>query len=174
MIINFNDLKLFLREDKLALNISKILPSLIGDDIWKFQIYLRLSEYFYNKNKIYLKPLYFLVAYLKYAKGKELGFSIPKNVVGYGLRIAHQGTIVINSKAKIGNYAQIHVDVNIGANLGCKIAPKLGDYVYIGPGAKIFGNIHIADKVMIGANSVVNKSVTVEGAKVVGVPGRII
>lgn len=35
--------------------------------------------------------------------GIRLGFSIPINVFDYGLRINHYGTIVVNTKARIGN-----------------------------------------------------------------------
>ena len=36
--------------------------------------------------------------------------------------------------------------------------PILGNNIYIGPGAKIFGKIQIVDGCKIGANAVVNKS----------------
>jgi serine O-acetyltransferase len=54
------------------------------------------------------------------------------------------------------------------------LAPKIGDHVYIGPGAKVFGDIEIADDVQIGANAVVNKSCMENGAVLVGVPAKII
>lgn len=38
-------------------------------------------------------------------------------------------------------------------------APTIGDNVYIGPGAKIFGAIHIGNNVRIGANCVVLEDV---------------
>jgi serine O-acetyltransferase len=37
--------------------------------------------------------------------------------------------------------------------------PTIGDNVYIGPGAKIFGKITIGNNVAIGANAVVNSDV---------------
>lgn len=40
--------------------------------------------------------------------------------------------------------------------------PVLGDNVYIGPGAKIFGKVQIADGCKVGANAVVNKSFLVK------------
>jgi serine O-acetyltransferase len=61
--------------------------------------------------------------------------------------------------------------VNIGeANDG---APMIGDNVYIGPGAKIFGAITIGDGVAIGANAVVHRDVS-PGVTVGGVPARVI
>lgn len=52
--------------------------------------------------------------------------------------------------------------------------PVLGDNIYIAPGAKIFGNIKIANRCRIGANAVVNKNCNIENATLVGVPAKII
>jgi serine O-acetyltransferase len=51
--------------------------------------------------------------------------------------------------------------------------PVIGDNVYIGPGAKIVGNVHIGNNVAIGANCVVTKDIP-DNSVVVGVPGRVI
>lgn len=82
----------------------------------------------------------------------------------------HRGTIVVNDKAQIGANCRLHVCVNIGEHRGC--APRIGDNVYIGPGAKIFGDIEIADNIQIGANAVVNKSFTTPGISIGGVPAK--
>lgn len=37
--------------------------------------------------------------------------------------------------------------------------PVLGDFIFIGPGAKLFGDIKIGNGVRVGANAVVSKSV---------------
>ena len=50
--------------------------------------------------------------------------------------------------------------------------PVLGDNVYIGPGAKIFGKVQIADGCKVGANAVVNKSFLVKKSILVGVPAQ--
>jgi serine O-acetyltransferase len=52
------------------------------------------------------------------------------------------------------------------------LAPQIGNNVYIGPGAKIFGEIVIADNIAIGANSVVNKSFYEKGISIAGVPAK--
>lgn len=99
------------------------------------------------------------------------GLSFPPGVAGPGLSIAHYGSIVVNSKAKIGKFCRIHSATNIGmANGG---VPVIGDFVYIGPGAVIYGAVTIGDGVVIGANSVVNKSIPA-GVTVAGAPARII
>jgi serine O-acetyltransferase len=51
-------------------------------------------------------------------------------------------------------------------------APKIGNNVFIGPGAKIFGDIEIADNVAIGVNSVVNKSFLEPGITIAGIPAK--
>ncbi|MFC2064935.1 serine O-acetyltransferase [Chloroflexota bacterium] len=51
--------------------------------------------------------------------------------------------------------------------------PVIGDNVYIGPGAKIIGKVHVGNNVAIGANCVVTKDVP-DNAVVAGVPGRVI
>ena len=92
------------------------------------------------------------------------------NVFGPGLCITHWGTIVVSSHAKIGKNCRIHPSSCIGNHMG---APIIGDNVYIGPGAKIFGNITIGNNVAIGANAVVNKSVP-NNVTVAGAPAKII
>jgi len=99
-----------------------------------------------------------------------LGLSIPKNVFGAGLCIVHYGTIVVSSKAKIGENCRIHPSTSIGEYNG---TPKIGNNVYIGPGAKIFGNITIGNNVAIGANAVVNNDIP-DNVTVGGIPAKII
>lgn len=61
--------------------------------------------------------------------------------------------IVIASGAIIGKNCYLSHQVTIGRSRGG--APVIGDNVYIGPGAKIFGDICIGNNVRIGANCVV-------------------
>lgn len=65
------------------------------------------------------------------------------NVCDEGLSIAHVGPIIIHGSSKIGRNLRVHVGVNIGAKGG--ELPCLGDNVHIGPGAKVFGDIKIAN-----------------------------
>ena len=58
--------------------------------------------------------------------------------------------------------------LSVGDNHGK--APKIGDDVYIGPGAKVFGDVTLADNVQVGANAVVTKSCENKGAILVGIP----
>lgn len=58
--------------------------------------------------------------------------------------------IVISQNAVIGKNCFISHQVTIGNSMGK--APVIGDNVYIGPGAKLFGDIKIGNNVRIGAN----------------------
>ena len=105
-------------------------------------------------------------------KAMKLGFSIPLNCFGPGLRIVHRGTIVINGNTKIGANCTLHVCVNFGSKPGETKSPILGDNIYVGPGAKLYGDITIGDNTTIGANAVVNKSFPEGNTTLVGAPAR--
>jgi len=119
-------------------------------------------------------PVSLIVARLRHRRlGRLLGFSIPPNVFGPGLSIAHYGTIVVNPGAKIGANCRLHVGVNIGTSAGQSVAaPTLGDNCYIGPGAKLFGHIEIGPGTVIGANAVVNESFPDGHITLGGVPAK--
>lgn len=51
--------------------------------------------------------------------------------------------------------------------------PVLGDRVYVGPGACLFGPILLGDDVAIGANAVVTRSLP-DGAVALGIPAQIV
>lgn len=179
MIKTYQDYLYYLAEDRKALKERKrnvfvqwLRDMLFPNFIYIFQRKLRKTEFYKNtQTNIFRKLIYFYL-YSRYRKYQmKLGFSIPLSVFGPGLGIAHYGTIVVNGNAKVGANCRVHIAVNIGAN-GGKEAPQLGDNVYIGPGAKIFGDIRIADHVKIGANAVVNKSFDEEGAVIVGIPAK--
>jgi serine O-acetyltransferase len=135
--------------------------------LYKHMKYLRKAEYAYNNGRR-LSRYYYLIKLLRIQT--RYAISIPLNVVEEGFEIVHLGSVIINAKAKVGKNCKIHPGAVIGANHD--LAPKIGEHVYIGPGAKIFGDIVIADDVQIGANAVVNKSCTQKGAILVGVPAH--
>ena len=133
----------------------------------------RKLEYLKNcKKSFFGKAHYYIVYYFWRELAIKLGFSFPLNVFGPGLAVVHRGTIVVNEHAKIGANCRIHVCVNIGAAGGVDAAPVIGNNVYIGPGAKIFGKIVIADGIAIGANAVVNKSFLEPGITIGGIPAE--
>ena len=175
MIQSKSDLKYYLKQDALALRCeTKKRPSIFGDEVWKFQRALRKLEYYTNvsKKKKVLK-LFCIPAKLRYKHlSLKLGFSVPINAFEEGLSIAHYGLLVVNSKAKIGKNCRIQEGVTIGATNGSANAPIIGDNVFIGSGAKIIGDISIANDVAIGAGSVVVKSIEEPSVTYAGVPAK--
>lgn len=179
MIKSKQDYEHYLRADKIALGIDadsfqkKLKLAILPPPVWSFQKKLRKLEYYYNCKRGIFNKIY--TYWLRYQFRKEsikLNFSIPINVFGPGLAIVHYGTIIVNSRAKIGKNCRIHACVNIGASGGHEEAPQIGDNVYIGPGAKIYGNIAIGNRIAISANSCVSDSFHEEGIMLAGVPAK--
>ena len=77
--------------------------------------------------------------------------------MGYGLYIGHNGPIVVNPTAVIGNNCNLSQFTTIGSNEGK--AAIIGDNVYIGPGVCIVEDVRIGNNVTIGAGSVVTKDI---------------
>ena len=170
-----DSLKQYLEADKIALCRYTSKPGL-GDLIWQFEIALRHTEYYSNINRSIINNIF--LAYWKFKfkiLGLICGFEIPINVFGKGLSIAHKGTIIVNDNAIIGENCRIHTCVNIGTLPGVgTCAPIIGNNVYIGPGAKIYGPIHIASGIMIGANAVVGRDFLTQNVCIAGVPAKVI
>jgi len=152
---------------------------LLRDPINLFMFLLRAKEWTLNARVPAI--IWLPVAVMFRRQSVRLGFSIPPNTFGPGLAIVHYGPIVVNGNARIGANCRIHVCVNIGGGGGLVdaqtargLAPVLGDEVYIGPGAKIFGPVRIADRCAIGANAVVNTSFDEPGCSIAGVPARVV
>ena len=163
----------YLEADRLNLGCQKRLKTFLFHDIWRYQRLLRKIEYYQNCKRGPLAKL--VLAYCRvrfYYLGKYMGIATYPNVFGPGLAIAHEGTLRVHRNARIGANCRIHVCVNIGATGGTSDAPRIGNNVYIGPGAKLFGGITVADGISIGANAVVNKSFHEPDITIAGVPAK--
>lgn len=173
MILNKNDLKRYLMRDKIALGIPKNrrYPRPIIDSIWKYEIILRKYEYYLNKHQ----GVWEIIFHIRLLRiSEKLGISIPPNVFGPGLSIAHIGTIAVNDKAIVGENCRIHEGVTIGATNGERKAAVIGDNCFIGSGAKIIGSVKIVNNVAIGAGTVVVKDFPQNTITIAGVPAKII
>lgn len=174
MILSKNDLKYYIACDKIAMNRIYEKPRFVHDNIWTFQILMRKCEYYKNCKKGFFSKLILKWLAFRYTiLGQFLGFSIPFNVFGPGLCIEHYGSVVVNRHAIIGVNCRIHESTTIGANgILSNKAPTIGNNVYIATGAKIIGDITIADGICIGANSVVTKSFLEPNITIAGAPAR--
>jgi serine O-acetyltransferase len=173
MITDKASYRYFLERDLKAYELDKItLYNYCWMDCVRFQRRLRKIEYLYNvrRGNILCRWYRLMLEIINHQLALKLGFSIPKNVFGAGLCLVHYGTIVVSPHARIGENCRIHPSTSIGFFNG---APILGDNVYIGPGAKLYGQIVIGNNVTIGANAVVNTDVP-ESVTVGGIPAKII
>ena len=129
----------------------------------------RIFRWFYER-RIPTQPLRFFAE-----RFTEIttGISIPAQAsIGKGLRIHHFGGIIVHSASIIGEHCTIYHGVTLGDRGGWGGAPRIGNRVLVGAGAKLIGQIVIGDESVIGANAVVLTSVPA-GQIAVGVPATI-
>jgi len=97
--------------------------------------------------------------------------------IGPGLVLFHPTGVVIGPTVRIGARCIIQQGATIGGSGGASrsydevAAPTIGDDVFVGAGARIFGPVKVGSHAKIGANAVVLKDVPA-GASAVGVPAH--
>ena len=131
---------------------------------WRYTIRIKLIRKIFS---FFYKVLYKFVQIIT-------GIELPCEVdVGSNFLIDHFGGVVISGYAKFGNHCRIRNGVVVGLkNIEYPLAPQIGNYVDIGAGAKLFGDIKIGNNVIIGANAVVLCDVP-DNSIAVGVPATI-
>jgi serine O-acetyltransferase len=142
---------------------------------WVMIIY-RFGRWRYTiKNPLIRKPFSLLYKILYKFIQVITGIELPCEVeIGKNFRIDHFGDIVISGYARFGDNCVIRNGVTVGLRHEANpVAPKIGNNVNIGAGAKVLGDITVGDNVDIGANAVVIKDVP-PNSIAVGVPARII
>lgn len=158
--------------------LTKIKIILLTQGIWAITTY-RIGSWAYQgkkNNNILARILMPFLTVLSKISEILTGIEIPFSAkIGAGFYIGHFGNIIIGTDAVIGENCNISHGVTIGqaGRGGAQKTPMIGNRVYIGPGAKLFGGIKIGDDVAIGANSVVTKDLP-DNAVAVGVPAEII
>lgn len=128
------------------------------------------------KPLIFRAPLSVLYRALYRKIRNGYGIELPYTVqLGRRVIIEHQSGIVIHGYSVIGNDCIIRQGVTLGNRYLDRPfdAPKLGNRVNIGAGAKILGNLTIGDDACIGANAVVLSDIP-PGSTAVGIPAKLI
>ena len=143
-------------------------------DIYRFLLHLRRYEYLITRPTTLLKKIqrfWNLRQYQTFAK--KLGYMIGDGVLGEDVILYHRGSIFINPSVRMGSKCKFHGDCCLGvARTGASGCPTLGNGVDVGIGARILGDIYIADDIIVGANAVVTHSFYEPGITIAGIPAR--
>lgn len=168
MIKSKNDLREYIKIDMKASQKKDSWLLRFKDEAWNYQVTLRKYEYYLNTGNKIMSWIYKCIHHFQ---GAKLGIMIGPNQFGKGLWIPHPYGIIVNPKAKIGDYCIIHQGVTIGNNGKIDEAPLIGDNAFIGANAVIIGPITIGNNVTIGALSLVNRSFG-DNEILIGIPAR--
>jgi serine O-acetyltransferase len=136
-----------------------VLHDLLRGTEAKFTIWLRLAAFLHGRGFLW-RPLAVVATVLHRHYGIKFGLDIPwRTVIGPGFYICHCGGIVVSDQTVIGRNCNISQGVTLGVgNRGKVGAPTIGDNVYLGPGAVVYGRIRVGNHCAIGANAVVSRS----------------
>ena len=179
--MTFADLRFYWKSDCYRLSGCTRWPSIlkrfVADPRYTYVFIVRTCRYLSQyKGHVLLSIPFWCVRLLLHRYSYKWSIEIPWGTeIGPGLQVVHCSGIVISVKVRLGRNCTISQGVTLGlTERGLKQgAPVVGDDVYIGPGAKIIGNVHVGNNVAIGANCVVTGDVS-DNAVVVGVPGKTI
>lgn len=166
MILSKNDLRFYIAADRIMngypakKTIKEVVINLIDKPvrgvIIKYLRALRTYAYYRNtiKKRFSLRVLPMVWWHRRWNQlGLQLGYSIGPNSIGYGAVIPHNGTIIINSEAHIGNFAVLHTSTCVAG--GDK---EIGDFFYLSTGSQIVGKLCLGNGTTVAAHSLVNKS----------------
>lgn len=141
-----------------------------------FVFFFRLGSYFRTKRNFLCRIVYAIINFIYERKQLQTGIQLPLGTkVGGGIAFIHYSNIVIARSSVIGKNCTFLQGITLGHSFSSVNdgTPKLGDNVVVFAGAKILGNVHIGDKAVIAANSVVTKDVP-SNCIAAGIPAKIV
>jgi serine O-acetyltransferase len=145
-------------------HLRHVLPKLVFSLRGQAVVLFRLSQ-----SAQRLSPL--LASLIRYVNQTLSGADLaPAASVAPGLRLIHPAGVVIGAGCRLGRRCTLMQGVTIGAGRG--ESPRLGERVYVGPGAKLIGGIEIGSFASIGANAVAIRDVP-SGAFAAGIPAEV-
>lgn len=166
--------KLFLSgQEGISVSLSKIFLAAFRDRGFRAVALYRMGRHFRNGgHRILAKFIERLIHRLCYC---EISTTAD---IGPGFSVFHPFGIVVGTEVQAGEGFTLSMDVVLGGNIGKHRAdgsekPILGDNVNIAAGCKIVGPITIGDNCLVGANSVVTKSMPANSI-IAGVPAQVI
>lgn len=180
MIKTKADLRHYLEQTCIAYGVPKlsflrtfVLRRLFSDNNYEFMVNLRKLEYWMAQTGLVAKLMRYYRLWCHAQLRAKTGIELNPFCAEEGLHVSH-GKIVVSSIAKIGKNCKILSDVTIGGQGRYDVdgAPILGDRVFVSSGARIIGNVRVADGVVIGANAVVVKDILEPNTTWAGIPAR--
>jgi serine O-acetyltransferase len=134
---------------------SDILKWFLTNDPKKsFELETQLMFYFHKKSRFLRKIFQRRIYYKYHCEISHLA------IIDSSVQFIHPLGIVIGSQAIIEKNCHIYQQVTIGSNFNSNNAmPHIHEGCKIGAGAKLIGGITIGKNCIIGANSVITKSI---------------
>ena len=148
---------------------------ILGYDTWFIGVYLRtmrISIYCEKHPQISNRIIGAINKMINRHVGRIIGFQFHSPNIGWGIKVFHWGSIVINRNAHIGNKLCIYPGVCIGKTADGGV-PIIGDNVTFFTNSGAYGNIRIGNNVTIVANAVVTHDIP-DNCIVGGIPAKII
>ncbi|WP_303837282.1 hypothetical protein [Ruminococcus flavefaciens] len=137
-------------------------------------VYLLRKAQVYHKSNSRIKRILSRVYQIKMERRYALYINLDIEI-GLGLRLPHPNGIIIGGGCEIGSNVTIFQQVTIGSRVpGGYIngeQPKIKDDVMLFAGSKVLGDIVVASKTWVGANSVIIEN-TEEGFSYTGLPAK--
>lgn len=155
--------------------LSSFLKHVVFTPGYRYTVFMRTAGYLRRRRALkytLYPPVKLYLLRLRY----KFGIAIPEYTeIGPGLFINRFGGIYIAGDAVIGSNVNITHGVMLGyMNRGPKIgAPRVGDRVFLGAGAKVIGAVTVGADAAVGVNAVVTRDVPPSGVAA-GIPAKVI
>jgi len=157
------DLDVALLKDPAARNRLEVLLTYPGvHAVWGY----RIANFLWRKKLKLISRIY--SNWIRMITGVEIH---PGATIGRRLFIDHGMGVVIGQTAIVGDDVMMYHGATLGARAfgpnqrGVKRHPTIGNFVVIGTGAKVLGNINIGEGVRVRANSVVTEDIASDISK---------
>ena len=157
------DLDVALLKDPAARNRLEVLLTYPGvHAVWSY----RIANFLWRKKLKLISRIY--SNWIRMITGVEIH---PGATIGRRLFIDHGMGVVIGQTAIVGDDVMMYHGATLGARAfgpnqrGVKRHPTIGNFVVIGAGAKVLGNINIGEGVRVRANSVVTEDIASDISK---------